>query len=132
LNVKTNAKKVETYTAAMTPEQRRIFGRLITLPETYGAAVIREQFHCSRATAEVVATAIADFRLTPAQRKAKEAAAAVEAAKPPRRDLKPVTKPGSSYPAFSDAALDQLERDFPTGGSRWSDEQGKWVAYIPK
>jgi hypothetical protein len=119
-------RKVAKYTAAMTPEQRRIFGRLITLPETYGAGVIREQFHCSRATAEVVATAIADFRLTPAQRKAKEAAP-VPAAPKPRRYFKPATKPGSSCAAFSDAALDQLDRDLPRGGGVWSDEQGKWI-----
>ena len=131
--------KAAKYTAPMTPEQRRIFGRLITLPETYGAAAIREQFHCSRATAEVVATAIADYRMTPAERKAKAAAAPK-----PQRHFKPVTIPGGGTdPAFanadrehdlmfSDAANKQRAEMFRCNphakGARWSRELGKWIA----
>jgi hypothetical protein len=123
--------KVAKYTAAMTPEQRRIFTKLFALADVPTGQTIREQFHCSRVTAEAVATALADFRLTPAQRKAKEAAA-VAAAPTPRRHVKPVTVPGGVYEAFSDAAQEQLDRDFPRGGGVWDETQGKWVAYIPK
>jgi hypothetical protein len=119
-----NAQKVAKYTAAMTPEQRRIFTKLFALADVPSGQTIREQFHCSRATAEAVATALADYRMTPAERKAKEAAAPK-----PRRYLKEITKPGSTHAAFSDEAQDQMERDFPRGGAVWSEEQGKWIAF---
>ena len=102
--MKTEAKKIAKYADVMTLEQRRIFTKLFPLPDVPTGEAIREQFHCSRATAEVVATAIADYRMTPTERKAKEAAAPK-----PRRHFEPVTAPGSVHAAFSDAALDQLD-----------------------
>jgi hypothetical protein len=128
---KVKRERVAKYTAAMTPEQRRIFTKLVALPDIPTGETIREQFHCSRATAEAVATALADFRLTPAQRKAKQAEP-VAVALAPRRYFKPITRGGGVHAAFSDEAQEQLKRDFPRGGGVWSDEQGKWIHHAER
>ena len=128
----TSAKKVATYAAKMTPERRRIFTKLVALADVPTGQTIREQFHCSRATAEAVATAIADYRMTPAERRFKAKADAAAKASPQgtgRRYFKPRTFPGGGvYKAFTEEAMEQCERDFPRGGGVWSDKQGKWIS----
>jgi hypothetical protein len=122
---------VAKHAAGLTPEQQRLFHRLFPLAEVPTGEAIREQFHCSRATAEAVAIALADFRLTPAERRAKaKADAATKVAQAPRRHLKEITKPGHIDAAFSEDAQDQadrLDKNGWAGPKIWSDELGKWV-----
>jgi hypothetical protein len=134
--MKINPKKIALFTMNMTPEQRRLVERIINLSETGTptAAAIREQFHCFRATAEVIANALTEYRMTPAQRKAEaKAVAAAKAASLPRGAVrghrKPRTLPGTGaiHAEFTEAAIKQRDEGGWKGPQRWSDELNKWV-----